>query len=275
LRIGTAALLSAVVFLCAGCLEETGPTEPDTSVAPIAGVHSIAVLGTRFVVVLDSGVTLDQQELVGAILTLDSRGRQYRLRIDATRADPGDIQLYELSAEDGDSGQWHNLCTPDPAGERLAFPLQGIWTSDGRHLPSDTEFSITCTSGAEGKCVRFGYKPWEHLPDGSSLWDYHQACTRLLRADYCGDGHPHTRNGTPVDLYDRFRIQADEPAPGMSFEAAWGPQGAVCVRRPRYTDLAPLATLAQQCPALKGRLGDGCSDHAAALLYDKSFPQPP
>ena len=28
---------------------------------------------------------------------------------------------------------------------------------------------LTCTGGAEGKCVRFGYRPWETLPDGTPM----------------------------------------------------------------------------------------------------------
>ncbi len=89
-------------------------------------------------------------------------------------------------------------------------------------------FFITCTGGAEGKCVRFGYKPWRQVPR-ASLAPYYQTCVRLVRADYCGDGTGHTRNGTPIDIFDKIGIQRDEAAPGLTFEAAWGPDGAVCV----------------------------------------------
>jgi hypothetical protein len=41
-----------------------------------------------------------------------------------------------------------------------------------------------CISGAVGKCARFGYKPWKVLSDGQALSMYHQACVRMLRADY-------------------------------------------------------------------------------------------
>src|SRR5262249_52952547 len=133
-------------------------------------------------------------------------------------------------------------------------------------------FSLTCTSGAQGKCVRFGYKPWKQAPDGTSLWDHHQACTRLLRADYCGDGTAHTRDGTMVDLYDRYAIQAEEPLPGMSFAAAWDAAGAVGVRRPRIPALISLEALARACPRLASRLGEACSeDEPHALLFDRSF----
>jgi hypothetical protein len=267
--------LLALVLACAACGSYDIP-EPGASVAPLAHVRSVAVVGGHFEVTLDDGRLLAQQELVGAILTLDARGSSYRLRIDGAAPDPedptGDVILYDLSAENPDGGGWHNLCSPDPQGQQHAFPMAGTWTRDGRHLPSDSEFSITCTSGAEGKCVRFGYKPWARLADGSSLWDYHQACTRMVRADYCGDGTAHTRNGTHIDVYDRIGIQADDPEPGMSFEASWAPRGALCVRHPRYSELAPLSAVVAECPSrLTGRVGPDCTDDEPALIFNQSF----
>ena len=46
---------------------------------------------------------------------------------------------------------------------------------------SDEGFTLTCATGAQGKCVRFGYKPWKTLSNGVVLADYHQACVRLVR----------------------------------------------------------------------------------------------
>jgi ADYC domain len=115
---------------------------------------------------------------------------------------------------------------------------------------------ITCTGGAEGKCVRFGYKPWRQAADGSSLAPYYQTCVRLARADYCGDGVGHTRNGTPIDLFDHIGIQRDEPAPGMTFEAGWGKDGAVCVSHTRLPDVLSTAALAELCPDRVARTCD-------------------
>lgn len=74
-----------------------------------------------------------------------------------------------------------------------------------------------------------------HTLDGVSLALYYQACVRMMRADYCGDGVGHTRNGTPIDLFDRIGVQRDEPAEGMTLEAAWGPEGAVCISHTRLS----------------------------------------
>ena len=65
-----------------------------------------------------------------------------------------------------------------------------------------------------------GYRPWGKAQKGESLWDYHQACVRMLRADYCGNGKPHTRDGTRIELWDRLDIQVDTHEQGLSFEGA-------------------------------------------------------
>jgi hypothetical protein len=66
-----------------------------------------------------------------------------------------------------------------------------------------------------------------------SLRDHHQACTRMARADYCGDGRPHTVTGTPIDIFDRLKnpvqIEGTKSLVNWSIEAEWGPEGARCV----------------------------------------------
>jgi hypothetical protein len=56
----------------------------------------------------------------------------------------------------------------------------------------------------------------------------------MARADYCGDGVPHTREGTLIDMFDAGGIQVREERAGFTFEAGWGPAGAVCVSEARY-----------------------------------------
>ncbi len=236
------------------------------------------MVGTEFRVVDQSGKLLSQEDLVGTVLMLGgSAGHGFRLRIDGVQHDARDpeITLYRLSSPSADDpDQWINVCDPDPDGNQLGFPMSGTWNTNGDHVRSGNAFSVTCTSGAEGKCVRFGYKPWRDLPSGVSLWDFHQACTRLLRADYCGDGESHTKNGTPVDIFDRVGIERDEPDPGMSFEAAWAIDGAACVRRTRVADPPSLDLLAEECPERRQRFGPACDETASALLFDRSFARP-
>ena len=103
--------------------------------------------------------------------------------------------LYRFTAQDA-AGAWQPLCPPDPDGQRLGFPQPG----------PRGDIVIWCTAGALGKCVRVGYAPWRSLPDGTSLAPYHRACVNMMRADYCGDDRPTTRDGTLIDVYDRVGV---------------------------------------------------------------------
>jgi hypothetical protein len=239
-------------------------------------VRSVEVEGTAFRVTLSDGRVVPQEQLPGTILAIgNGTGRQRRIRIDGVERDAkdpaGEVVLYTLSEQDSATGDWHNLCLPDPDGRRLDFPLAGAFTSDGRYEAASGRILLTCTGGAEGKCVRFGYKPWGFGPNNISLAPYYQACVRLVRADYCGDGIGHTRDGTPIDIFDTIGIQVDEPAPGMTFEAAWRADGAVCVRHTRLPDVLDSAALAANCPRLANSIGETCNEAAPALLYNRSL----
>jgi hypothetical protein len=154
---------------------------------------------------------------------------------------------------------------------QLGFPLAGAFTPDGRYEARQGLILLTCTGGAGGKCIRFGYKPWGFGPNNLSLAPYYQACVRLVRADYCGDGIGHTRDGTPIEIFDKIGIQHDEHAPGMTFEAPWQEDGAVCVRHTRLTDVMDSAGLVAQCPRLAHSIGEKCDETAPALLFNRSL----
>ncbi|HXW72906.1 MAG TPA: ADYC domain-containing protein [Methylocella sp.] len=239
-------------------------------------IKAVEVKGTSFQIIMKSGRTVEQEQLPGTILTIgDGSGKQRRIRIDGVERDSkdpaGEIVLYVLSEQDPVSGAWHNLCLPDVEGRRLGFPLEGAFTPDGRYEAVPGKILFTCTGGAEGKCIRFGYKPWGRGPNNISLAPYYQTCVRLVRADYCGDGIGHTRNGTPIDIFDRIGIQRDETAPDMSFEAAWGPGGAVCVRHTRLPDVLGMEALVAQCPHIANATGNTCDEAVPALLFNRSF----
>jgi hypothetical protein len=246
-----------------------------------AAAASVSVVGSQFRVTLDDGTVLPQEALKGVVLTFgDGPGRQRRLRIDAAERDAkdpaGEVMLYGLSEPDPESGEWRNACLPDPEGKRLGFPLAGSFTPDGRYEPAPGRLLITCTGGAEGKCVRFGYKPWGRAPDGSSLKPYYQACVRLVRADYAGDGRGTTRNGQPIDIYDSLGVQAPAKDTAYEFEAGFDEKGAVCVRHVRVKENATLAGVEASNPRLKGKVGEICDETFArgqgAIAFVRSPP---
>jgi hypothetical protein len=97
----------------------------------------------------------------------------------------------------------------------------------------------------------------------------------MLRADYCGDGRPHTRDETLVDVYDTLGIQSPQAQSGLTFEAAWTAAGAVCVRKMRIPELATLDDIVRACPArLAGNVGMQCDEERAveqgALIFNRS-----
>jgi hypothetical protein len=244
-----------------------------------ASSPSLEVAATTFRVTLPDGRVLASPELIGAVLDVaDEAGRTMTVRIDAVAPDPsdrdGDVWLHQFSVRGIATGGWRNLCTtPGPDGIVAGFPLAGSWTSDRRHLQGSSSFTVTCTAGAIGKCLRFGYKPWRDAAAGEPLWDYHQACVRMVRADYAGDGIGYTRDGTLIDLSDRLGIQrpeADPARPALAFEAAWGPDGAVCVRRTRIPEVLSTNDLAERYPQLADRIGPDCTEAVGALMWNRS-----
>jgi ADYC domain len=248
------------------------PARPDEPAAD--AFPKLRVVGTEFRITMADGRELAGADLVGAILNFgDATGDRLPVRIEAVRPDPkdpsGETLLYTYTVEHPLTRARHNPCAPDADGLAMGFPLSGIWTATGEHLPSEDAFSLTCTSGATAKCVRMGYKPWKTADNGTPLWLYHQACVRMVRADYCGDGRGHTREGVQINVYDRLAIQVADPSPTMTFEAAWGADGAVCVHKVRVPEAVSLDSLVRACPErLAGKIGPDCTEKAALRSDD-------
>jgi hypothetical protein len=118
-----------------------------------------------------------------------------------------------------DDGAWYNMCPGDGYGTIIA----GSWSTSGAY--SSGGYTYACTSGVISKCIsQWGYKPWRSLGDSSktirNLQPLHQACTRAARADYCGDGIPHTENGTKVDMFDSYGFNQPETYDGLQDDEA-------------------------------------------------------
>jgi hypothetical protein len=234
-------------------------------------IVKVEAAGTALRVTMSDGSVKEGTELVGAVLVFNINDKPVRIRIAAITPDANDrtVLLHDFRIDETDTP----LCRPDPNGKQLGFPLVGRSTPDGRLLEAEPNaFELICTSGAQGKCVGFGYHPWERAANGRPMLDYYNACIRMVRADYCGDGRPFTRDGTVIDVYDRIGVQRSAEDPSMTFEAAWGADGATCVAHTRVPDLIDVNGLARICPRLIGLLGPAvCNENTSeALLLNRS-----
>jgi hypothetical protein len=229
----------------------------------------LTVDGTEFVLTLPDGRSMRSRDLVGAVITIQAPGQASEVAIRAVeedrRAISGRILLHHFEIKDR-NGQWVELCSPDADGRSLGFPVP-----DGKG-----GFDLTCTSGAIGKCIRWGYRPWEQRKGGPPMQALHRACVHMTRADYGGDGSSATREGITVFPCDRFGIHPCAPAVAAPFEAAWGIDGAICVAWPRIAGIVSLEALTHRYPRLRDRVGsrvcneDTASADPAALLFNRS-----
>lgn len=120
-------------------------------------------------------------------------------------------------------------CEQDPdSGEYSVVLYQDLDVDPqtGTHFGRPHTLYFGCLSGAVGKAARWGYSPWMAGSDG------HQTASRVVRADFCGDGTPHTVQGIGLQLADAFGIN-DFVHPEKDTEAMWGPHGADCIKVPR------------------------------------------
>ena len=195
----------------------------------------------------------------------------------------GSTYLYTLEQYVTDTGTWATACGADLDGRHVAIPLTATWNAHGDRVESSTLFTFACTTGVIAKCYRWGYRPW--LTGYGNIVDYHETCTRLARADYCGNGIPHTHDGTWVNVWDLM----PPPGPiqthglltpvGMVFEAGWNTQGAVCVSRARWLLDDTLANLCPDHLIPPGLLGATVCDTVSealgydggALMFDESY----
>jgi hypothetical protein len=232
------------------------------------------------------GSTLRGAALVGAQLVAEVRDvtvtppatalvtyRISAISAEDSRYDPtgtGHTFLYSLDQQV--DGGWQPACPADTDGRSVAIPLAAVWNEHGDRVESDTLFTFGCTTGVIAKCYRWGYRPW--VNGFGNLVPMHQTCTRLARADYCGNGIPHTRNGTQINVWDNLPspgpIQRHGLLPplGMLFEAGWNTEGAVCLSHSRWL-LDDALLLAALCPdrlVPPGLLGGTVCDTVPAVL---------
>ena len=150
---------------------------------------------------------------------------------------------------------WQSYCKD---GEPV-LPVKNRWSATRSRVNDPNVFTFACDLAALAKCVKWGYNPQRSKQecDGAGhckqqqLDDWHATCARLVTADYCGDGVPHTRNGTPIDIYDNLNIQT-RSGNLRGLEADWTTDGARCIRQTRWVNATGLGNdldyVTSHCP---------------------------
>ena len=218
-------------------------------------VNGLGLNGTDFVgVVEENGEWQERsgEELIGMVFALEVEVEDelvpLELMIEDRYADLDsgfdDIQLYELRLRVKGDEEWIDPCEDEDGVGHPAIPLVNHWDMDsGDRIDDPDVISWSCTTGVLAHCVQWGYRPWAEAEDCKkkdkkgnwkkckdvSLRDHHQACTRMARADYCGDGETWTIPGTQIDIWDNLEPQLQVRAGDWDIEAEWTPDGAWCL----------------------------------------------
>jgi hypothetical protein len=258
-----------------------GQTMDDVQVASVSldrvvlrdgKVRDLKLAGSRFSGPGVGSSPTGIRDVVGAIFTARLEdGNPLMLRIEdivLSRDEGGEYFRYDVSYATREG--WAPLCGVDDAGiPHLAVPLNGVWDlragvpGGGSWSDDPGTFTMACDGFVLSKCVAMGYPPWaegricsDSRPGRSgcvktTLAAHHQACSRMLRADYCGDGSSNTLDGTWVNAYDGIGIRVDSE--DWSIEAEWTPDGARCIDLVRTPQIDSI-------PCLNQRIDADCGD---------------
>lgn len=156
-------------------------------------------------------------------------------------------------------------CAEDPETGEYSVVLYedlDVHPDEGTHFHRANTIYFGCTSGAVGKAALWGYSPWN--TDAQA----HQTATRVVRADYCGDGTSYTAQGTGLQVADVFDVNAFADQ-GKDTEALWGPEGAQCLLTPRLDDYEADAISCNGAPLPACGPSDGFGQWPSALLWTK------
>ncbi|MCP3098286.1 hypothetical protein LZ198_05265 [Myxococcus sp. K15C18031901] len=219
-------------------------------------------------------------DFVGARFTGNlGSGDTVELRVDdvqpGTDASAG-VWVYRVSYFSPEDDQWKPACPAEDGSGLGAIPVAGAWDyrqgvpGGGGRIRDASVFTFACEGAAIAKCIRFGYQPWARTPLGLPMEDLHQACTRMVRADFCGDGTSYTQDGNWVNLYDVAGVQEDTET--WSVEAEWDADGARCFAPETRAGSTPVA-----CGSRLPLLGCGLRTNflLGTLLMSEVPPEPP
>lgn len=259
------------------------------------GLQDVSLRLGELVALAEDGHEVRGAELAGAIFEgeLDD-GTLVTLGIDEVAAHPEleDAWSYRVWFEPVGTGERDWACGLGDTGVPVpAIALAGRWdysegtATGGDRIDEPGAITLACEGAVLAKCAGLGYAPWRtvtetgtrHRAHDVSLAAAHQACTRMLRADYCGDGFSHTHEGVAIDLWDAFGVQDPTRRDGGRFEAEWTAAGARCFAVTRLGDDEARDYVEASCPdswdswSRNDDCGERPSDFYARWGYDAAL----
>lgn len=231
------------------CIAFLGSLLTITSLQSSRAEPLLAVEDLQFKLVLGDGHILQGAELVGASFEIDGENGSTEIELASFKmvssAINEAIPLYQLQVL-GSDGSRSNYCQEDDFGRSQGFP----------YVADNGNIQIACTAGAIGKCVLWGLYPVQSLKQNKN--DILQnSCTRMVRADYGGDGSSWTSKGIKIRFCDRDGIFPCPESEEWTYEASWSSTGATCVARVRASGKITLSGLADRYPGIEN--GPSCS----------------
>ena len=161
-----------------------------------------------------------------------------------------------------------------PTGSGYALSVPHAWSTSGDLRENPNFFTFACAPKNEGssskpffvgggviaKCIDWGYPPWATEYPETVAREYHQLCTRMAVADYCGEGRSNTLDGTPLAfmgpenaavLSQSGHLPATLIPDGYALEAVWtmdscGLARPLCLGKKRWDTLSADATCVDQ-----------------------------
>jgi hypothetical protein len=203
-------------------------------------INGVSASGGQITGVDAGGTPLAGADLVGARFTASrTDGGTVELRIDDAALITADAWGYVVS-QSVDGATWTPLCPGAYDGRALVIAGRWDYRSDvvgaGGWIDDPASFTFGCRRAAIAKCIELGYRPWA-VAGTTSLRAHHIACVRMIRGDYCGDGHAWTTDGNLINVYDGLTVQTDTN--DWPLDALWSKDKATCAQKTRSTNGRP------------------------------------
>ncbi len=165
-------------------------------------------------------------------------GDSYQMQISELE-DGNGIQFMRVQWRMDGEGTWNDACVDGQGNGVKAVLISGAYDPvTGERTNNADDAMWACRGTSVAKATEMGYD--ENDP-------HHRALVLAFRADYCGDGIPHTETGTPIDIASDDGLHEHETT--WDVEAGWSDGGVVCLNDPRkaFVDASALPCQPPPC----------------------------